>query len=253
MPRLKSILRGTNPEVFKQLLDYYIPPPATIWDCTAGYHHFWENVLTDNHTLTQVLARDGETVVDRSRTDMGLMPFFTAKSEITAQELAEDLMPGSFHTYRHAESYRVIFSDRRRLKKPPVDVQADYRLLPIRERWADCIVFDPPYVKITLKTKGMESYLKGDRYATDDGDIEEKYLKDWAITAYESLRLGGFAIVKLQDTVQNWHYKMYDNRYKFDLEATYIHDLGQNWAENVEVKNARKPIPMHAIWMVFKK
>jgi hypothetical protein len=46
---------------------------------------------------------------------------------------------------------------------------------------------------------------------------------------------------------------MYNARYKFDLEATYIHDLGQNWAENVEVKNARKPIPLHAIWMVFKK
>jgi hypothetical protein len=249
MPRLNSILRGTNPEVFAKLLNFYIPPPATIWDCTCGYRHFWENVLTENHTLTQVLAEDMNYKTEPITASLGIEHYFSAQTSESTPQLLADLMPGTYKTYKTAESYNVIYSDKRKIG----DVQCSYTKLPVRPRCLDCVVFDPPYVQITLKTKGMETYLKKDRYDTDQPDIAEEYLKEWAITAFESLKPSGYAIVKLQDTVENWHYKMYNARYKFDLEATYIHDLGQNWAENVEVKNARKPIPLHAIWMVFKK
>lgn len=147
------------------------------------------------------------------------------------------------------ESYKVVFSDRRRI----ADIQADYRWMPLKDHSVDVVVYDPPYVPITLKVNGYEKWLEGDRYATDEPKIDENMMQMWAKEAYRVAKRGGIAIVKLQDTVNFWHFKFYNRCRPWEVEALYIHDLERNWAENVVVKNARKPIPLHAYWFVLAK
>jgi hypothetical protein len=209
--RLKSILKGTNAEVFKTLLLYYRPPPAWILDCTCGYKHFWDEMIGIYDTVTL----DGKP------------------------------------------PYKIIFTDIR----PIGDYQVDYRFIldkfPDWEGKFDVVVYDPPYTELRLKVNGVKKWLKNDRYASDnfkDGiSLSENHFKLFIKQAYRLTKRSGIVIAKLQDTVNWWHFKFYNCISPFRLEALYIHDLGQNWAENVEVKNAKKPIPIHAYWFILVK
>jgi len=211
MARLKSILTGSNAEVFKQLLYYYRKPPARIIDVTCGEKHFWDYL----------------------------------KSSLKSQTL------DNFGTYD------VIFSDIR----PLGDIQEDYRYIfdrhPEFKFDFDVIVFDPPYVPLTLRVDGVDKWLgEKERYGMDKKQeqlLTKDDLRRFVVQAYMMLKPDGVVIVKLQDTVNLWHFKFWEVLRPFELEALYIHDLGQNWAENVEIKNARKPIPVHAYWFILKK
>jgi hypothetical protein len=211
MPRLRSILSGSNAEVFKNLLMFYKKPPARIIDVTCGQKHFW------------------------------------------------DLMKGSINQpdLFGIAGYSVTFSDER----PIGDMQEDYRFISDKHpefRFAfDVIVFDPPYVPLSLKVDGVDKWIgEEDRYGMAHKQ-EELLTKDdlrrFVVQAYMMLKPDGVVIVKLQDTVNFWHFKFWEVIHPFELEALYIHDLGQNWAENVEVKNAKKPIPVHAYWFILTK
>lgn len=211
MARLRSILTGSNAEVFKKLLLFYKPPPAKVIDVTCGYKHFWDNLKGSINTMTL----DGN------------------------------------------KGYEVIFTDIR----PIGDYQVDYRFIlkkfPEWEGKFDVVVFDPPYTSLTLRVNGVEKWLKGERYGMD-GDrgstsLTEEHFRLFIKQAYRLLKRDGIVIAKLQDTVNWWHFKFYNNIEPFKLEALYIHDLGQNWAENVDVKNAKKPIPIHAYWFILVK
>jgi len=154
-------------------------------------------------------------------------------------------------------TYDVIFSDIR----PIGDIQADYRTIlddhPEFKLDFDAIIFDPPYVPLTLKVDGVDKWLgKKERYGmehTQEQLLTKDDLRRFVVQAYMMLKPDGVVFVKLQDTVNFWHFKFWDVLSPFTLEALYIHDLGQNWAENVEVKNARKPIPVHAYWFILTK
>lgn len=211
MARLRSILTGSNSEVFKQLLLFYKPPPARIIDVTCGYKHFWD--FLKSYIGTNTL--DGTSC------------------------------------------YTVIFSD----KRPIGDLQEDYRVIadkhPEFNHSFDVIVFDPPYVPLTLKVNGIEKWIgEEERYAmnhTQEELLTKSDLRKFTVQAFQILKPDGVVIVKLQDTVNWWHFKFWEVIYPFELEALYIHNLEQNWAENVEVKNAKKPIPLHAYWFILKK
>jgi len=211
LARLKSILNGSNAEVFQQLLAFYLPPPAKIIDVTCGEKHFWDLIKPSlgNATLT------GE------------------------------------------KGYIAMFSDIR----PIGDLQTDYRFIlakyPELEGQFNGVIFDPPYTELTLRVNGVEKWLDNNRYGMDkfkaDMTLSDEHFRLFVKQAYRLLNGKGIVIVKLQDTANWWHFRLWDNIRPFTLEALYIHDLGQNWAENVEVKNARKPIPMHAYWFILVK
>lgn len=211
MKRLKSILNGTNAEVFKTLLLYYKPPPATIIDVTCGHKHFWTllNPMINTATL------DGRG------------------------------------------SYKVVFSDIR----PIGDIQADYRkildLYPELEGRFDVVVYDPPYTEVSIVVNGYKRWNPSERYATNqfEGDtaLTEDHIRAFIKQAYRLLKSDGIVIAKLQDTVNWWHFTFYNNIKPFKLEALYIQNLGQNWAEHVEVRGVKKPIPIHAYWFILTK
>lgn len=211
MARLKSILSGSNADVFQQLLTYYKQPPAKIIDVTCGYKHFWDNLKGGINTV-----------------DLFGKP-----------------------------TYQVTFSDIR----PIGDIQCDYREIankhPEFRYKFDMVVFDPPYVPLTLKVDGVEKWLgKEERYGMEhaqDQLLTKPDLKFFINQAYQITKPDGIVITKLQDTANFWHFKFWEVSPPFILEALYIHNLGQNWAENVEVKNAKKPIPIHAYWFILKK
>jgi len=211
MTRLRSILSGSNAEIFKTLLMFYKTPPCRVIDVTCGYKHFWD--------LT--------------------------KSSVNTQDLFG--LP----------AYQVTFSDIR----PIGDIQEDYRFIADRHPEFhlafDVVVFDPPYTPLTLRVDGVDAWLgEKERYGMEhkQADLLTKdSLRRFAVQAFQMLKKDGIAIIKLQDTVNWWHFKFWEVIHPFELEALYIHNLGQNWAENVEVKDAKKPIPIHAYWFILKK
>lgn len=160
-------------------------------------------------------------------------------------------------TLHQTKGYEVVFNDIR----PIGDYQYDYReILKHKPEWEgvfDAVVYDPPYTDLTLKVEGVDRWIKGDRYGTDsfkqEETLSEEHFQQFAKQAYRLLKSDGVVIAKLQDTVNWWHFKFYNNIKPLKLEALYIHDLGSNWAEYVEVKNARKPIPKHAYWFILVK
>jgi hypothetical protein len=188
-------------------------------DCTCGYKHFWDNLKGSINTKT--------------------------------------LLDGSWNTITKSFSYEVVFTDIR----PIGDYQVDYRkILDKFPDWAgsfDVVVYDPPYTELTFRVNGVEKWLKKDRYALDNFkdtvSLSEDHFKKFINQAYRLTNSHGIVIAKLQDTVNLWHFKFFNSIKPFELEALYIHDLGQNWAENVEVKYTKKPIPVHAYWFILVK
>ena len=155
------------------------------------------------------------------------------------------------------KGYVVVYSDIR----PIGDFQVDYRFIldkyPELEDQFDVVVYDPPYTELTLRVNGVEKWLNNNRYGMDkfkaEMTLSDSHFQLFVKQAWRLLKSDGILIVKLQDTANWWHFRFWENMKPLSLVALHIHDLEQNWAENVMVKNAKMPIPLHAYWFILEK
>jgi hypothetical protein len=108
---------------------------------------------------------------------------------------------GNFWSRTETARFRLVGSDL--LGAYGAMLQADFRQLPIRERSADVVVLDPPYVHATTQARRIHSTYHNNEtgIGAHCADIMQLYRLGMT-EAFRVLRSGGTCWVKCQDAVE---------------------------------------------------
>lgn len=151
------------------------------------------------------------------------------------------------------KSYRVTKND---LHNPNLDMQADFRRLPVENFTFDAEVLDPPYAQhgTPMKPSIANPYGCDQRGPTSEREMLEWY-RSGAKEAYRVLKPGGTLIIKTQDAVESgkqvWKHAELLNLPGFQCEDLFVLvQMGKPAMRHTHQKHARKN---HSYFLVHRK